>query len=90
MQNKVLIILAALTCFYQMAAYADSQMFRVLKNEEDYKEYRVEGYNLEPEVPGGYWLRECGNANHACVTFERRDEYAREAFKEAPLLRDRR
>lgn len=72
----LLTILAGFVFIYQAGVFASgegAEMSRTLRENYDYKETRNSGYQIQPDqavnwVRAEFWVRECGNAHHKCVS----------------------
>ncbi len=84
MLKTTLIMLTAIVVCYTSGAFADATMLRGPENGY-YYQYRVKGYDLQPPE---YWVRECGNAQHKCVSNSWYSRYHGTSYRPQVTIRE--
>ncbi|MBI2791064.1 MAG: hypothetical protein HYX61_03815 [Gammaproteobacteria bacterium] len=92
MLRKVLFILSGVVIVYSATGFAkDAIMFKEFRSiPGEYNEYRVTGYNIQPNRPG-VWDRGCRTDNYYCTAqLERCRSYEGISFAEPKIVKNRR
>lgn len=92
MLKKTLCILSGMAMLYSVSGFAkDAIMFRNFRSDEgQYNEYRVTGYNVQPNRPG-VWDRGCRTDNYYCTAqLERCKGQEGATFKEPSVVKEHR
>lgn len=81
-----------LTLGLASVAYADFDMSRGFRQDQDYRESLIHGYDIQPDL-SEEWIAECGNAHHHCVgggRYNRGYDSNRDYYStaDAPIMRE--